>query len=412
MVSDLAGCAGRQAWLHLALTPGVGPAHALRLLSAFGIPERILGASGAALAAVAGPGLAGALLRPDPRREAAIENSLQWASQPGCRLVALDDPDYPAALLHTPDPPPLLWVRGQVTLLASPALAIVGSRAASADGCRNAEAFARTIGEAGVVVVSGLAAGIDSAAHRGALATAGSTIAVLATGIDRIYPPGARPLAQAIAERGLLIAERPPGSEPSRGAFPRRNRLIAGLARGVLVVEAAVRSGSLITARLAADLGREVFALPGSIHSPMARGCHRLIREGASLVESAAEILADPACRFPTAPAASAPDPAQPDSATNPARRHPAHDRLLAALGWHPVDADTLLARLPRVGDCEGDCEGEGAGRGAGEGTGTGTGTSVELDGTGPLLAALAALELEGRVERLPDGRFRQLGPG
>lgn len=393
MVSDPAGCAGRQAWLHLALTPGVGPATALRLLAAFGMPERLLGASATALGAVVGPALATALLRPDPRRDAAVAHSLAWASQAGCHLVALDDPAYPSALLHTPDPPPLLWARGQPALLARPALAIVGSRAASTDGRRNAERFARTVGEAGVVVVSGLAAGIDSAAHRGALATAGGTIAVLATGIDRLYPPGARALGEAIAERGLLIAEQPPGSGPSRGAFPRRNRLIAGLARGVLVVEAAVRSGSLITARLAADLGREVFALPGSIHAPLARGCHRLIRDGATLVESADEILTDPACRFPApvAPAAAQPGEqaggAQPVAGQGSSHAHAHAHSLLAALGWSPLDADALIARLPR------------------------SGPGAAFSSPATLLAALGRLELEGRIERLPDGRFRQLPP-
>lgn len=403
MASDPAGLAGRQAWLHLVLTPGLGPLSALRLLSALGSPDRILGSGRATLAALVGPALASALLRPDPRRDAAIAASLQWARQPGCHLLALDDPEYPGALLNTPDPPALLWVRGRPDIFSRPALAIVGSRAASADGRRNGEAFARAAGHAGLAVVSGLAAGIDTAAHRGALDTPGSTIAVLATGIDRIYPPGQRALAEAIAERGALIAEQPPGCGPSRGAFPRRNRLIAGLARGVLVVEAAVRSGSLITARLAADLGREVYALPGSIHAPLARGCHRLIRDGALLVESPDEILADRAFaerdgkpgRGPTTGHACGSGPTTHTAAGAPAADRPneaagtdeSAATLLAALGWDPIDPDTLLARL------------------------AGAGAPERADGAGALLASLGTLELSGCIERLPDGRFRRLAP-
>ena len=397
MVSDPAGHAGRQAWLHLVLTPGLGPLTALRLLAALGSPERILSSARTALAALVGPALASALTRPDPRRDAAVAASLQWARQPGCHLLALDDPDYPRALLNTPDPPALLWMRGRPEIFARPALAIVGSRAASADGRRNGAAFARATGNAGLAVVSGLAAGIDAVAHRGALDTPGGTVAVLATGIDRIYPPGQRALAEAIAERGALIAEQPPGTGPSRGAFPRRNRLIAGLARGVLVVEAAVRSGSLITARLAADLGREVYALPGSIHAPLARGCHLLIREGALLVESPDEILADRAFADlghateraggggAAGSTAGAPPPAAP--AADAAGAHESEGKLLAALGWDPIDPDTLMSRL------------------------AGAGAPQSPDGAGAVLASLGALELAGRIERLPDGRFRRLAP-
>jgi DNA processing protein len=392
MVSDPAGHAGRQAWLHLVLTPGLGPLTAQRLLAALGPPERILSSGRTALAALVGPALASALLRPDPRRDAAIAASLRWANQPGCRLLALDDPDYPGALLNTPDPPALLWMRGNPEIFSRPALAIVGSRAASADGRRNGEAFARAAGHAGLAVISGLAAGIDTAAHRGALDTSGGTIAVLATGIDRIYPPGQRALAEAIAERGALIAEQPPGCGPSRGAFPRRNRLIAGLARGVLVVEAALRSGSLITARLGADLGREVYALPGSIHAPLARGCHHLIREGALLVESPDEILADRAFanrgrEAGRAPATDRAGAGSTAAAAEAAEGGASTGALLAALGWDPIDSDTLLSRLVVAGAPEG------------------------ADAAGALLASLGALEVAGRIERLPDGRFRRLAP-
>lgn len=216
---------------------------------------------------------------------------LRWARQPGQHLLPHDDPRYPPLLREIPDPPPLLFVRGNVDVLARPQLAIVGSRRPTADGRQNARRFAAGLSAAGYVVTSGLALGIDSEAHRGALESGGVTVAVLGTGLDNLYPAANRKLAAQIAEQGAVISELPPRGESRKWTFPQRNRIISGLAHGVLVVEAAQQSGSLITARLAGEQGREVFALPGSIHNPFARGCHRLLRQGAKLVECVEDIL-------------------------------------------------------------------------------------------------------------------------
>lgn len=408
--------AGLASWLHLVLTPGIGPVAVARLLAGFGLPEQVLQASHSALAGVVGAHLARALLQSDPAREASLQAALRWAAQPGCHLIALDDPRYPPRLLHLPDPPPLLWVRGRVELLQAPSLAIVGSRSAGAGGQATAQAFAQALAGHGLTIVSGLARGIDAAAHRGALGIAASTLAVLGTGADRVYPQSQRALAQAIQADGALVSELPPPVGPSRAAFPRRNRLIAGLSLGVLVVEAALNSGSLITARLAAELGREVCAIPGSIHSPTARGCHRLIQEGAQLVESVQDILTllPPWCArapgsHPTAPppggqargaAALAAAGAEPRAArvapSVPSGLHPddpdqpsaAEQALLAAIGWDPLHPDHLLARAQSA------LAGEGRALGVPE-----------------LLAGLAGLELRGWLERLPDGRCQRLPP-
>jgi len=276
-------------WLRFALTP-VGPARQRNLLAAFGLPGNIFVQSRSRLASVAGHEAADALLKePDP---AALEAALAWAGEKGNQLLTLADAAYPRSLLEIADPPLVLYVKGDPALLARPALAMVGSRVPTAQGEANARAFAGSLGAAGLLIVSGLAQGIDAAAHRGALAVeGGSTIAVIGTGIDRIYPAVNAALAHEIAARGVILSEFPLGTPPARWNFPRRNRLIAGLSLGVLVVEATLESGSLITARLAAEAGREVFAIPGSIHWPQARGCHRLIREGAKLVETAEDVF-------------------------------------------------------------------------------------------------------------------------
>ena len=399
MPGDPDGRAERASWLHIALTPGIGPLTAARLLGALGLPENILGTSHAGLAALIGPAAAASLLHDNPLRNAAIRASLDWSEQSGCQLLTLVHPAYPARLLHSADPPPLLWAQGRTELLAGPALAIVGSRSATRGGLETARSFAQALGEQGITIVSGLAQGIDAAAHRGALDTSGATVAVLGTGTDRVYPRQQAALARAIAQRGLLLSELPPGTEPRRDAFPRRNRLIAGLSLGVLVVEAAVQSGSLITARLAADLGREVFAMPGSIHSPTAKGCHQLIKQGARLVESVADVLSELGLATPVAAGPAAP------------ADHPDHpeDPLLAALGWDPVDPETLLRRLQ-----------SGAPEVPREGTdgspAQGRNTPVERSGAQSLpveavgmLERLVWLELSGRIERLADGRFKRL---
>ena len=276
-------------WLRLTLVPGVGAERQRQLLAAFGPPDAVFAAGHAALAAIIGSPAARQLLDHDTAD--AVARSLDWLAQSGNRILTLGDPDYPPALLEIPDPPVLLYIKGDVTLLSRRGVAVVGARSATPQGEANAEAFATALSAAGLPIVSGLALGIDSAAHRGGLAGPGRTVAVIGTGADRIYPARNEALARRIAEAGAIVSELPLGAPPLAHHFPRRNRLIAGLARGVLVVEAALQSGSLITARYAGEQGREVFAIPGSIHSPLAKGCHRLIREGAKLVETAEHVL-------------------------------------------------------------------------------------------------------------------------
>jgi DNA processing protein len=283
-----------------------------------------------------------------------------WLAQPGNSLMTLADDDYPRALLEIADPPAMLYCKGQRALLNQPGLGIVGSRSATPQGVRDAEAFARALSDAGLTIVSGLALGIDAAAHRGGLAGAGSSVAVIGTGLDRIYPARNKALAHQLAEGGIIMSEFPLGTPPLPGHFPRRNRLISGLARGILVVEAAPDSGSLITARVATEQGREVFAIPGSIHSPLARGCHALIKQGAKLVESAADILDELAWQQRLAP------PTLPENLSDP---------LLAALDGAPATLDTLAQR---------------------------TGLTLEA-----LSAKLLALELDGRIASLPGGRYQ-----
>lgn len=351
------------AWLRLTLIPGIGGETQRQLLKSFGGPEAIFAATPAALRGVLGGGLAGRLLTHACEPE--IEAALAWAAEPGNRLLTLGDVDYPPALLTTPDPPVLIYAKGNIDLLSRPAFAIVGSRNATRQGEANAEAFASTLAGAGLTIVSGLAAGIDAAAHRGALTEAASTVAVIGTGIDRIYPARNQGLARDIAEKGLILSEFPLGTPPIAANFPRRNRLIAGLARGCLVVEAARQSGSLITARLAAEAGREVFAIPGSIHSPQSKGCHALIKQGAKLVESAEDILVELGWEAVVNPAAL------------PAVREAETDPVLVALGRDPCDLDTLAAR---------------------------SGLTAEA-----LLAQLFSLEMAGRVAQLPGGRYQRL---
>jgi DNA processing protein len=286
-------------WLRLAHAPGLGSTGALRLLRAFGLPAQVLAQPVEALARVVPHATAQALrAAPGAAHDARLARAVDWLADPAHTLLTLGDARYPPQLLQIPDPPPLLYASGKVELLAAPRLlALVGSRNPSAQGMLDAQALAAALAAAGVTLVSGMAKGIDAAAHRGALQAAhlpgaGSTIAVLGTGCDRVYPAAHRALAHAIAEHGLLLSEFELGSTARREHFPRRNRIISGLSRGVLVTEAALQSGSLITARLAAEQGRDVLAVPGSIHNPLARGCHRLLRDGAALVEGVADVLA------------------------------------------------------------------------------------------------------------------------
>ena len=382
-------------WLRLSAVPGLGAAHQRSLLAAFGLPQHIFAAGRGALAAVVGCEAAAAVLAP-PAQER-IEQGLAWAAESGNHLLTLADDAYPRSLLDIADPPPLLYLKGRPELLQRPAIALVGARSASAQGNANAEAFARALATQGLTIVSGLALGIDAAAHRGALAAGaagaegGGTVAVIGTGIDRIYPAQNAALAREIAAAGVVVSELPLGTPPLPHNFPRRNRLIAGLAQGVLVVEAAVNSGSLITARLATESGREVFAIPGSIHSPLARGCHRLIRDGAKLVETAEDVVEELRGRLgwktPPAPApnrhrgARAPGAGTPEppSAT-PAQAALVLDaeaaRVLQIIGHDPVDIDTLAQRC---------------------------GLTVDA-----LYAILLPLELDGHLARLPGGRLHR----
>jgi len=359
------------AWIRLSLEPGLGAVQARHLLAAIGLPQDIYALSAASLAKVIPHDLARQLSRPpDERTAQAIERTQEWLKTPGRRVITLADPDYPHTLLDTHDPPILLYANGRAELLNRPAVAIVGARSATPAGLDNAQAFAHHLAARGWCVVSGLAAGIDTAAHEGALAAgpAGqSTIAVLGTGADIVYPAANLKLAHRIAREGLLLTEFPLGTPSLPHNFPRRNRIVAGLARGVLVVEAAKQSGSLITARLAGELGREVFAIPGSIHSPMSRGCHALIRQGAKLVESGDDILEELGAR-PTSSSNSKPVPAEAESGDE--------DALLAALGFDPVHADQIQAR-----------------------------TGLDWP---ELTRRLLELELRGLVARLPDGRHQR----
>lgn len=354
--------ATRDAWAALALRP-LGNAAWVALLKAFDGPPAILAATRAQLERVVDAESVTALTAPmDPE---ALARTRDWLGVPGNDLLTWDDDDYPAALLELGFAPPVLFFRGQPAILNHPALAIVGSRSASAQGMDNARSFARALSDAGLTIVSGLALGVDAAAHEGALAGASSTVAVVGTGLDRVYPARNRDLAHAIAERGALLSEFVPGTPPRAMNFPRRNRLISGMARGVLVVEAALHSGSLITARYAGEQGREVFAIPGSIHSPLAKGCHRLIREGAKLVETAEHVLEE----LGMAAGAGA---LQSGTAAPMCPGHP----LLVALAGDPADFDTLVAR---------------------------TGLSAD-----EVAAELTGLELAGQVESRPGGRWQR----
>jgi DNA processing protein len=360
-------------WLRLLLTPGVGREGARRLLAALGPPPAIFAAPAVTLRSLGGEALAAALAEAPADWAAQCAATAAWlAADATRRVLTLADAQYPSTLLHTADPPLLLFAHGRIELLAArDALAIVGSRSPTAQGRDNARAFAAHFSRAGWCVVSGLALGIDGAAHEGALdgiaeGGAGGTVAVLGTGIDRIYPARHAALARRIARAGLLVSEFPLGTPPLAPNFPQRNRIIAGLARGTLVVEAALPSGSLITARQAVEAGREVFAIPGSIHSPQSRGCHALIKQGAKLVESADDVLAEFGAAAPT------PVATDPAAAGDAGRRDP----LLDALGYDPASLDALGAR---------------------------TGWPAA-----ELAARLLELELAGHVQRLPGGLYQR----
>lgn len=351
------------AWINLGLVNSLRPVQFRALLSTFGLPRHILGASRTQLRRIVPDAVVDELF--SQGREERIARTLQWAKSPGNNVITLADDDYPKQLFEITDPPPLLYVRGDGGLLSATSLAIVGSRSATPQGLSNAEQFARALSGAGLAVISGLALGIDAAAHRGGLAAQGSTIAVIGTGADIDYPRANARLSEEISSRGAIVSEFPLGTPPLAANFPRRNRLIAGLSRGVLVVEAALASGSLITARLAAEQGREVFAIPGSIHSPVSKGCHALIKQGAKLVETAGDVIAE-----------------LQGFAPSPATRSKPHisgalDVLLQHMGYDPCDIGTLSTR---------------------------SGLTPES-----VSAMLLQLELEGKIGSLPGGFYQQL---
>ncbi|WP_258403906.1 DNA-processing protein DprA [Burkholderia cepacia] len=400
-----------RAWLQLAHAPGLAPAVLQALLDAFGSPDALLRASVQAIAAATSPAAAQAV-RASERGDldARTDAVLAWLDAPGNALVTLNDPAYPPRLRDLHDPPPLLYVKGRLDLLHARGLAVVGSRHATPQGLADATRFARELSDAGLPVVSGLALGIDGAAHRGGLDGRSGTVAVIATGADLVYPARHRALAHEIAAHGAIVSEWPLGTPARAAHFPQRNRLIAALAIGVLVVEAAPRSGSLITARLANELGRDVFAMPGSIHAPLAQGCHALIHDGAKLTAAPLDVLeeyglgepavraaGDASCtgnqlasaaslRGTGAAGVTQADPADPLVAAGPPARveaspalpHcPSEQAVLAALGYGPVTYEWLAEHSGLADDV--------------------------------LHGALLALELAGRVASVPGGRFARL---
>lgn len=378
------------AWLRLTTAPGVGARAARKLLARFGLPQAIFEHPshdwGECLSAAQTQALA---RHTGDALQAPLERTRQWlenAPAAGCArtLLTLADARYPPALLATEDPPVLLyaegaprWLNGDAPLPAA-MLAIVGSRSPTAQGAQNARHFARALREAGLCIISGLARGIDGAAHEGALAAAPdaaspATIAIVGTGLDQVYPRAHQALAARIVQGGLMVSEYPLGTPPLAANFPRRNRIISGLSKGTLVVEAALASGSLITARLASEQGREVFAIPGSIHAPQSRGCHALIRQGAKLVETAQDVLEE--LNLPvTAP----PMPPATGGEAAQARGTPAADPVLDALGYDPLGIDALVER---------------------------TGLAAAA-----LLVRLLELELAGSVARLPGALYQRTG--
>ncbi len=354
-----------QAWLALEFVPGLGGEGMRKLLARFGAPSAVLNQPISSLSQFVTPTVARAIAAGASIEK--IEACLKWLESEGNHLLTLADDDYPRQLLEIADPPPILYLKGRRELLKRPGLAVVGSRNATPSGLQNAEAFARILSEAGFAIISGMALGIDAAAHRGGLAGDGSSIAVVGTGLDLVYPARNRTLAHDLAKKGLIISEFALGTPALAQNFPRRNRIISGLSRGVLVVEAALASGSLITARQAGEQGREVFAIPGSIHSPFSKGCHQLIKQGAKLVDEANDILLE--LQWGTAkPVGAASESKVDETETDP---------LLEAMGFDPISIDALLARatLP----------------------------------TDQLIARLTELELDGAIASMPGGKYQRM---
>ncbi|MDB5932572.1 MAG: protecting protein DprA [Polaromonas sp.] len=374
-----------QAWLRLALTPGVGNTTARKLLAAFGSAEAIFEPGSSTLQNIGSEKLANLLRSEPPGLAAQLQRTLDWLGAGDDRYVAvLGNAAYPAPLLDIEDPPLMLYMLGTLAKPSQAAsktiansLAIVGSRNPTPQGEGNARQFAKAFGSAGICIVSGLALGIDGAAHDGALLGGGDTIAVVGTGLDRVYPKKHLDLAHRIARQGMIISEFPLGTPPLTANFPKRNRIISGLSRGTLVIEAALQSGSLITARLASEQGKDVFAIPGSIHSPQSRGCHALIKQGAKLVEVAQDVLEELRLTPGTSTASTGLPGTLQSQAADDAAEPTDEDPLLAALGFDVTTLDALQAR-----------------------------TGLQ---TGQLQAQLLALELDGQIARLPGGLFQRM---
>ncbi len=357
------------AWLTLDLISGLGGEGIRKLLAEFGTPRSVLQQSTAMLSRAVGAKTAAAITTQSSaeRLQERLQLSLKWLSTENNHLLTLADDDYPRQLLEIADPPPILYLKGRRELLQSTALAIVGSRNATPGGLQNAEAFARALSNANLTIVSGMALGIDAAAHRGGLDGRGSTIAVVGTGLDLVYPARNKALARDISERGLIMSEFSLGTPALASNFPRRNRIISGLSRGVLVVEAALASGSLITARQAGEQGREVFAIPGSIHSPFSKGAHQLIKQGAKLVDEANDILVE--LQLSPVPLTSSMTPL--NAETQP------DDPILAAMGFDAFSVDELATRISMA--------------------------------SGALVAKLTEYELDGQLAQLPGGKYQRL---
>jgi DNA processing protein len=345
-------------WITLSQISGLGSEGFRRLLQAFGSPDAILNSSVSSLSARVKPAVAQAISQGVD--ESALEAVSAWLDDPLNSVLTLGDSDYPHFLLNISDPPPVLYVKGRRDLLNVASLAVVGSRNASPQGLRNAEAFSKALSDAGLCIVSGMAHGIDAAAHLGGLQGNGSSVAVVGTGLDKVYPAANRELAHQLARVGTIVSEFPLGTPPLPANFPRRNRIISGLSSGCLVVEASVQSGSLITARMAAEQGRDVFAIPGSIHSPQSKGCHALIKQGAKLVENAQDILEEIGYEASAV-------------ARSAATEHP----LFAHMGFEALDAESLANR---------------------------SGLTI-----GELSAILLQLELDGRIASLPGGLYQRI---
>ncbi|RQK95695.1 DNA-processing protein DprA [Neisseria meningitidis] len=388
----------RFAWLQLAFTPYIGAESFLLLMRRFGSAQNALSAPAEQVApAVRHKQAAEAWRNAEKRALArqAAEAALEWEMRDGCRLMLLQDEDFPEMLTQGLTAPPVLFLRGNVRLLHKPSAAIVGSRHATPQAMRIAKDFGKSLGGQNIPVVSGMASGIDTAAHQGALEAEGGTIAVWGTGIDRIYPPSNKNLAYEIAEKGLIVSEFPIGTRPYAGNFPRRNRLIAALSQVTLVVEAALESGSLITAGLAAEMGREVMAVPGSIDNPHSKGCHKLIKDGAKLVECLDDILNEcPGLLQNTGASSYSINKDTPDTgrravqtayAPPPAEKMPSEGAaggtavggILDKMGFDPIHPDVLAGQLAMP--------------------------------AADLYAALLELELDGSVAAMPGGRYQRI---